>query len=84
MHFNVHHNVWENSAASCAKAADPVEMQFGMLSRVDLENVLHENVDASVGRSTFGVSDQLKSAVKNRILGLCKRVSCAKKRVDRS
>jgi len=26
----------------------------------------------------FGVSGQLKSIVKNRILALCKRVSCAK------
>ena len=41
-------------------------------------------VDAPAGTGTIGVSGRLKSIVKYRILGLDKRVSCAKKRVHRS
>ena len=48
------------------------------------EHVLHANVYAPMGTGTFGVSAQLKSIVKHRILGSGKRVSCAKKRADRS
>jgi len=52
--------------------AEPIEMQFGMLSRVGpgkiQEYVLHWNVDATMGRGSFGVSGQFKSIVKHRIL----------------
>ena len=48
---------------------EPVEMKFGMLSRVGLENVYYIGIDASTGRDTFGVFDWLNSIVKYRILG---------------
>ena len=52
---------------SCAKTAEPIEMQFGTLSRVDPEHVLYGDVDAPTGRGTFGVSGRLKSIVKHKI-----------------
>jgi len=39
---------------SCAKTAEPIEMQFGMLSRVGPEHVLYGDVHALTGRGTFG------------------------------
>ena len=42
-----------SSAASCAKTAERIEMQFGMLSQVRPGHVLHGNVHASTGRGTF-------------------------------
>jgi len=54
--------------------AEPIEM----LSGGSREYLLHEDVDAPMGKGTFGVSGWLKSIVKHRILGLGKRVSCAK------
>jgi len=39
---------------SCAKTAEPIEMQIGMLSQVDsVIYVLHGDVDAPTGRGTF-------------------------------
>ena len=67
---------------SCAKTADPIEMQFGMLSRVSPGNVLHGDGDPP-GRTLLKMSGLLKGIVKPRILGLGKRVVC-KKWVDRS
>jgi len=61
---------------SCAKTAEPIEMQFGILSRVgprNREHALHAVVDVRTARDTFGVSDRLKSMVKHRILGSGKR-----------
>jgi len=42
------------------------------------EYILRGNVDARVGRGTFGTSVQLKSILKYRIWRLGKTVSCAK------
>jgi len=39
---------------SCAKTAEPVAMQFGILSRVGPGNIYYMGVDAPTGRSTFG------------------------------
>jgi len=39
---------------SCAKTAEPVEMQFGMPSRVVSGNALHVDVDAATGRVILG------------------------------
>jgi len=55
-----------------------IEMEFGMLSPVDLGNVLHGALDAPTERSTFGVYGQLKSIVKHRIWVFGKRVRYAK------
>jgi len=63
---------------SCAKTAEPIEMQFGTLSRVGPEHVLYGDVDAPTGRGTFGVSGRFKSIVMHRIWGLGKRGSCTK------
>jgi len=41
--------------------AEPIEMQFGMLSRMGGENILHGDIDISMERGTFGVSGPLKS-----------------------
>jgi len=49
---------------SCAKTAEPTEMQLGE-SR---EYILHGNIDASTAMVTSGVSSQLKSIVKHGIL----------------
>ena len=39
---------------SCAKTAEPIEMQFGMLSRVEPGNhVLDEGLDALMARGNF-------------------------------
>ena len=40
----------------CAKTAEPIVMQFGMLSRVGLgrKHVLHGDVDAPARTGTFG------------------------------
>jgi len=54
---------------SCAKTAQPIEMQLWMLSQVGPGNILHGDVDASSGMGTFEVSGQLKSIVKRRIWG---------------
>jgi len=56
------------SAVRCAKTAELIEMQFGMLS--------HGVVDSPSGRCTFGVSRRLKSLVKHRILEAV--LKCAK------
>jgi len=52
------------SALSCAKMAESIKMQFRMLSRVDPGTC----ITWGVGRDTFGVSCQLKTIVKQRIL----------------
>jgi len=46
---------------SCAKTAEPIEMQFGMLSRIAPGTCITWDVDGPTGRGTFGVSGQLKS-----------------------
>jgi len=54
---------------SCAKTAEPIEMQFGMLSRWVQGTSITWDVDAPMhGKGTIGVSGQLKSIVKHRIL----------------
>jgi len=56
---------------SCAKTAEPIEIQFGMLSRMDPGNhLLHDGADAPMRWGTLAVSDPLKSIVKHRILGV--------------
>jgi len=49
--------------ASCAKTAEPIEMSFGMLSRVGPRNhVLHGGADVARGKGHFcGLSAPLKS-----------------------
>jgi len=63
---------YSDSAMSCAVTAEPIEMQFGMLSQVGPGNVLHGDVDASTGGLVLGVSSRLKSIVKHRIWGWVK------------
>jgi len=46
-----------------------MEMQFGILSEVGPGTCITWDVDAPVERGIFGVSGQLKSIVKHRILG---------------
>ena len=53
---------------SCAKTADPIEMQFGMLSLVSPGNILHGDGDPP-GRTLLKMSGLLKGIVKHRILG---------------
>ena len=55
---------------SCAKTAEPIQMQFGLLSLVGPENMYYMGVDPYTARSSFGVSGQLKSIVKHRTLGV--------------
>ena len=57
---------------SCAKTAELIEMQFGMLTHLDgsREHVLHGDIDADTGRGTLRVSGRLKSIAKHRILGV--------------
>ena len=46
-------------------------MQFGTMSQVGPEkHVFDGDAEASMGRSYFGVSGQLKSIVNHRILGV--------------
>ena len=54
---------------SCAaKPAEPIEVQFGMLSRVEYrEHALHGNVHAPGEGKLLGVSGRLKSIEKHRI-----------------
>jgi len=50
---------------SCAKTAEPIEMEFGMLSRVGPVNMYYMgNVNAAMGSGAFGVSGRLKGVVK--------------------
>jgi len=70
--------------AYCAKMAEPVNMQFVMLSQVGPENTYYTEMQRPHRKGHFGASGRLKSIVKQRILGLGKRVSCAKKWVDQS
>jgi len=59
---------------SCAKTAEPIEMQFGLLTRVGVyirEPVLHR-------MGTFWGVRPSKNIVKDRIWQFGKRVSCAK------
>jgi len=39
--------------------AEPIEMQFGMLSQVGSEKMYYIEVDAPMGRGIVGVSGQL-------------------------
>jgi len=55
---------------SCAKTAEPIEMQLAMLSWVR-EHVLHGGVDALQEWGVWPI-------VNHMILGLGKKVSCAK------
>ena len=59
---------------SCVKTAEPIKLQFGMLSRMGGENILHGDIDIPMGGGTFGVSGPLKSIG----FELGKRVSCTK------
>jgi len=54
---------------SCAKMAEPLEMQFGMLSQTSQGNMYYMGRKWPMGRSTFGVSVRLKSIIKHRIWG---------------
>jgi len=55
----------------CSKTDERIQMQFGTMSQVGPEkHVLDGDAEASMGRSYFGVSDQLKSIVNHRILGV--------------
>jgi len=53
---------------SCALTAEPIEMQFGMLSQVGPGNVLHGDVDAFTGGiyipSSFGSIWQIEEHCK--------------------
>jgi len=42
-----------NSAVSCVKRAESIETQSGMMRPMGSGNVLHGDVDASMGRGTF-------------------------------
>jgi len=65
---------------SCAKIAELTEMQCGMLeSGRSREHVLHCDVDAPTSRGTFKGVWQIVKYSNAQDLGLCKRVSCAKK-----
>jgi len=59
----------------CAKMAQPIEMQSGMLSWVGWvqRTRITWECRCSMGRGTLGVSGRLKSIVKQRILGLSKK-----------
>jgi len=52
-----------------AKTAEPIILQFGMLSGWFQGHVLHGNVHARTGRSTFWGVWPIESIVKHRILG---------------
>jgi len=52
----------------CKKTAEPIEMQFGMLSGVAPGNMYYMEIDAPTGRDAFGMSGQLKNVVQYRIL----------------
>jgi len=41
--------------------AEPIEMQFGMLSWMSGENMLHGDIDIPMERGTFRVTGPLKS-----------------------
>jgi len=71
----------DDTAVNPAKTAEPIEMLFGMLSRVVPRNyVLDGGAGVPMGRGTLrGVSSSLQSI---GFRGLGKRVSCVK-RVDR-
>jgi len=42
------------SAVSCAKTAEPIKMQFGMLGRVGLETCITWSVNAAMEMGIFG------------------------------
>jgi len=46
--------------------AEPIDMQFGMLSRVEKEK-MYGDLDGPQQKGIFGVSGRLKSNVKHRI-----------------
>jgi len=54
---------------SCAKTAEPIEMQFGMQRRVGSGSMYYMECRCFTRRGTFGVSGRLKSIVKHRICG---------------
>ena len=58
-----------------AKMAEPIEMQFGMLSWVGPGNIYCMGMYRYIptGRGTFGVSAQLKNIVNHSICGLGNR-----------
>ena len=55
---------------SCAKAAEPIETQSGMLTQRDPRNMYTSGTDTPTGIGTLGVSSRLKSIVKHMILGV--------------
>ena len=57
---------------SCAKTAEPIEMQFGTLSRAGPGNRFYMRCRYPHGQGTFGVSSRLKINVKLRIWGWVK------------
>jgi len=61
-----------------------IEMQFVMLSLLGPGNVLHGVQMSPQEGALLGVSGWFKSIVKHRILWVGKRVSCPKKRVQRT
>jgi len=61
---------YRDSAVSCDKMAELIEMQFGMLSQVRPGTCITWDVDASTGRALLRVFGQLKSIVKLRTLGV--------------
>ena len=64
---------------SCAKTADPIEMQCGMLSRVSPWNMYYMGMQMlPPKRALLRVTGWLKCTVKHRIWGFGRRMSCAK------
>jgi len=57
---------------NCTKTAEPIEMQFGMLSRVGPENIYYMGMytRCRCRRSWKGQIESLESIVKRRILGV--------------
>jgi len=47
--------IGRDSAIRCTKMAEPIKMQFRMLSRVGLNNIITWDVDTTMGQGTFGV-----------------------------
>jgi len=63
----------QSCAVSCAQTAEPIEMLFGLWTRVGKKNHVSDDVvlDTHKGRDNFeGYLPPLKSIVKHRILGV--------------
>jgi len=56
---------------SCAKTAEPLEMQFGMMTCVVIGNMYYVGCRCPHRKgAVLGVSCKLKSTVRDRILGI--------------